>query len=242
MATPSSRFPSEDTMYGYQLVASLTEDHRHQIEVAISGPREESMTIGSLAEFVALIAELGDHARRTRMELIVDHTVHHDMTGDDWIQLTNVEYLTSAHGESLTWRSNSLSRSLAVVVFDGATFDGNGLAAEVPDALVADIETLYAEHHIDDSDARHAVEAALITGNWDSWIRSALSLPDRVEKHWQRLTPAQERAVFDRALSRLVDEHGWSLEFESRGDQLIIDLHQLAQAITAIVDHDSRRR
>lgn len=229
-------------MYGYQLVASLIEDHRHQIEVAMSGPQSGSMTIGSLAEFIALIAELGDHARRIRMDLIVDHTVHHDMTGDDWIQLANVEYLTSAHGESLTWRSNSLSRSLAVVVFDGAAFDGNGLAVEVPDALAADIETLYAEHYIDDSDARHAVEAALITCNWDSWIRSALSLPDRVEEHWLRLTPAQEREVFDRALGRLVDEHGWSPEFESRGDQLIIDLHQLAQAITAIVDHDRRRR
>lgn len=229
-------------MYGYQLVASLTEDHRHQIEVAVSGPRAGLKTIGSLAEFVALIAEIGDHARRTRMELIVDHTVNQDMTGDDWIQLANVEYLSSAHGESLTWRSNSLSRSLAVVVFDGAAFGGNGLAAEVPGALAEDIETLYAEHYIDDSDARHAVEAALITCNWDSWIRSALSLPDRVEEHWQRLTPTQEREVFDRALGRLVDEHGWSPEFEFRGDQLIIDLHQLAQAITAIVDHDSRRR
>ncbi|MBF6439541.1 hypothetical protein [Nocardia cyriacigeorgica] len=215
-------------MYGYQLVASLTEDHRHQIEVAVSSPLAGSMAIGSLAEFVALIAELGDHARRTRIELVVEHTVHQDMTGDDWIQLANVEYLTSTHGESLTWRSNSLSRSLAVVVFDGVAFDGNGLAAEVPDALAADLEALYAEHYIDDSDARHAVEDALITRNWDYWIRSDLRLPDRVEEFWQKLTPTQQREVFDRALSRLVDEHGWSPEFESRGDQLIIDLHLLA--------------
>lgn len=225
-------------MYGHQLVASLTENH-HQIEVSVSGPHAGSMTIGSLAEFVALIAELGDHARRTRIELVVEHTVHQDMTGDDWIQLANVEYLTSTHGESLTWRSNSLSRSLAVVVFDGVAFDGNGLAAELPDALAADLEALYAEHYIDDSDARHAVEAALITHNWDYWIRSALRLPDWVEELWQKLTPTQEREVFDRVLGRLVDEHGWSPEFESRGDQLIIDLHQLAQAITAVLDRDA---
>ncbi|VFA96353.1 hypothetical protein [Nocardia cyriacigeorgica] len=226
-------------MYGYQLVASLTEDHHHHIEVAVSGPQAGSVTIGSLAEFVALIAELGDHARRTRIELIVEHTVHQDLTGDDWIQLANVEYLTSTHGESLTWRSNSLSRSLAVVVFDGFAFEGNGLAAEVPDALAADLETLHAEHYIDDSDARHAVEAALITCNWDYCIRSDLRLPDRVEEFWQKLTPTQQREVFDRALSRLVDEHGWSPEFESRGDQLIIDLHLLAQAITAVLGRDA---
>ncbi|WP_280215119.1 hypothetical protein [Nocardia cyriacigeorgica] len=226
-------------MYGYQLVGSLTEDHRRQIEVAMSGPHAGSERIGSLAEFVALIAEFGDHARRTRMEMIVDHTVHHDTTGDDWIQLANVEYLTSTHGESLTWRSDSLSRSLAVVVFDGVAFDGNGLAAELPDALAADLEALYAEHYIDDSDARHAVEAALITHNWDYWIRSALRLPHRVEELWQRMTPTQQREVFDRALGRLVDEHGWSPEFESRGDQLIIDLHHLNQAITAVLDRDA---
>lgn len=225
-------------MYGHQLVTSLTENH-HQIEVSVSGPHTGSMTIGSLAEFVALIAELGDHARRTRIDLVLEHTVHQDMTGDDWIQLANVEYLTSTHDGSLTWRSNSLSRSLAVVVFDGVAFDGNGLAAELPDALAADLEALYAEHYIDDSDARHAVEAALITCNWDYWIRSDLRLPDRVEELWQKLTPTQQREVFDRALDRLVDEHGWSPEFESRGDQLIIDLHQLAQAITAILGRDA---
>ncbi|MBF6100464.1 hypothetical protein IU510_20610 [Nocardia cyriacigeorgica] len=222
-------------MYGYQLIASLTEDHGHRPEVAVSGPHAGSMIIGSLADFVTLIAELGDNARRTRMEVVVDHTVHQDATGDDWIQLANVEYLTSTHGESLTWRSCGLARTLAVAVFDGDVFGGNGLSIEVPDALAVDIETLFTEHYIDDSDARRAVEAELITCNWDSWIRSELRLPDRVEEQWQRLTPTQERAVFDRALARLVDEHDWSPEFESRGDQLIIDMRLLTATITTIL-------
>lgn len=213
-------------MWGYELIELVTAARR---PVEISGVyRSGTPYIAkTLGDFLAHIARLGASATQATIGMVIPHTIHADVTGDNFRDLCNVESLESHHRDKLSHHDRLRSRSLAVVVYAGG-FDGLGI--KIDDGLAEDIERLCILGRLDDDAARVKVEDRLIRENWGSWIRDEIPLASQARAQLDALTADGEISAYIEALDRHREHDGWAPTFD--GDALCVDLTRLAAHLT----------
>ena len=220
-------------MYGYELIEKLTDKGR---EVELVGLRADITTMKGLGEFLEWVADKGEDAAKLTVELLLPNTIHDDSSGDEFLDLINVESLRTDYEGDLSSYGLLMSRALTVTVYDGP---GAGLGTKVSDVLADDIATLFENGYLDDGDARATVEEKLIDEDWDDWIRYDVPLNANARNLLDELTTDKAKAVYFHALEEMAELDNWTPEFE--GDSLLINLERLAELMTIHLETDVRK-